>query len=61
MYRSAFLPFGPEEIKEESSAEDGGYCDANEDVVRSYTDKIIIVHGSQVVQISNEFLLVNVF
>ena len=40
------MSFRPEEIEEESGAEDGSYGDASEDVVRGRADKVVIVFCS---------------
>lgn len=61
MHRRTFLTFRPEQIEEECSAENSGYRDTDEDVVRRDSNKIIVVYGSQVVEVSDEFLLVDVF
>lgn len=40
-----FGAFGPEEVKEEARAEDGGDGDADGDVEGGDADKVVIVHG----------------
>lgn len=35
----------PEEVEEEGTAEDGGDVDADKNIVRSNTDKVVVVYG----------------
>lgn len=60
LYAPRFLAFRPEEVEEECGTEDGGYVDADEDVVRGDTDKVIVVNCCPWVQGLDEVLLIDV-
>lgn len=54
------MPFRPEEVEEEGGAEDGRYHDSDEDVVGSYSNVVVIVYCSEMIQMLDEGLLVDV-
>lgn len=54
------MTFRPEQVKEECSSEDGSNSNSNKDVIRSDSDKIIVIFGGQVVLFLDKGLLVDV-
>ena len=61
MYRRALVSLRPEQVEEKRCAEYGGDRDADKDVVRGNSHKIVVVYDRKIVEISDEFLLIHVF
>lgn len=54
------LPLGPKQVEEKRTTKNSSDVDSNEDVIRRYTDEVVVVNRDIMIELGDELLLIDV-